>query len=119
MTSTTTTTGSTTTTTRFNAITANKVVGKISVPQAMVESMGWDLIESKVLASYTLMLAYQPDQGMAWALAVNNVYSAWEGSQDLLRRAAEEEPLRAAYKAALAAGDVREALRLRNQLRRA
>lgn len=126
------TTGSTTTTrsTRFNAIAENRVLGKISVPQAMVDEMGWDLIEKKVLASFELMVAYQADQAMAWALAVNNVYAAWEGAQSIKRAAwddpgaglgsvAAPEPLREAYRQALKDGDLRRALELRNRLRQA
>ena len=67
----------------INILEANTTVGQINVPQAMVDQMGWERIEQDVLASFRLMLAFQPRESLAWGLAVNNVYSTWNGSRTL------------------------------------
>jgi len=62
----------------------NQELGKIEVPQTMVDELGWARIIEKVKRSYVLMVRVQPNERIAWNLAINNVYSAWNGARTLL-----------------------------------
>jgi len=66
------------------SINLNQELGQISLPQIMVDDLGWDHITKDVMSSYSLMLRIQPNMKIAWNLAINNVYSAWNGMRSLI-----------------------------------
>jgi len=63
----------------------NDKIGQIIAPQEFIDSMTKQT-EEDIINSFKPMLQIQPNESIAWGLAVNNVVSVWNGFKDIMNK---------------------------------